>query len=80
MLPWGCYIHGYFSTRSTNPSIKTKAHPSIFIRCDDNSPGYLVYHEDEDEVVTYGYVDAFPDNFPCKERMIAGEHFATLIS
>jgi hypothetical protein len=30
--------------------------------------------------MTYGYVNAFPLVFPCKERMLAGENPATLVA
>jgi hypothetical protein len=39
-----------------------------------------VHHEDTDTVVTYGYVNAFPLNFPCKERMMSREDPARLVS
>jgi hypothetical protein len=39
-----------------------------------------VYHEDNDQVITYGYVNAFPLVFLCRERMLAGEHHTTLVS
>jgi hypothetical protein len=78
--PWGCLVHGFVGKRSEDPNSGHRAKPGIFVGHADSTPGYLVYHEDTDTVVTYGYVDVFPRNFPCKERMMSGEDPATLVS
>jgi hypothetical protein len=73
-------VHGFVGKRSENPNSAPRASPGIFVGHADDTPGYLVYHEDTDTVVTYGYVTAFPRVFPCKERMMSGEDPATLVS
>ena len=78
--PWGCLVHGFLGKRSTDPNSAPRSYPGIFVGHDDVTSGYLVYHEDKDEVCTYGYVNVFPNIFPCKERMLAGEDPATLLS
>ena len=78
--PWGCLVHGFVGKRSENPSSGARAYPGIFVGHADDTSGYLVYHEDTDTVITYGYVNAFPNVFPCAERMMSGEHPATLVS
>ena len=78
--PWGCLVHGFIGKRSTDPNSAPRSYPRIFVGHSDDTAGYLVYHEDTDTVVTYGYVNAFPLIFPCKERMMAGEDPATILA
>ena len=80
MFPWGCLAHGFVGKRSENPNSAPRAYPGIFVGHSDDTSGYLIYHEDSDTVVTYGYINAFPEVFPCHERKMAGEHPATLVS
>ena len=45
-----------------------------------DTSGYLVYHKDENLVMSWGYVNVFPRKFPCVEQRLAGENPATLVT
>ena len=77
--PWGCLVHGFVGKRSENPNSAARANPGIYMGHSDDSAGHLVYHEDTDTVMTYGYVNAFSNVFPYAQRMIAGEDPSTII-
>ena len=76
--PWGCLVHGFVGKRNKNPNSASRGRPGLFVGHSDSCSGYLVYHEDSDSVMTYGYVDVFPNRFPMKDRLMAGENPATL--
>jgi hypothetical protein len=78
--PWGCLVHGFTGQRSKTPNRSTKSRAGIFVGHSEEGSGYLVYHEATDEVVSYGHVDVFPQRFPMRDRMLAGENPATLVN
>jgi hypothetical protein len=77
---WACLAYGFVGKQTTDPNSAPQSRPGIFIGHSPDTSGYLLYHEDTDDVITYGYVEAFPHIFPCVEMKLAGENPATIAS
>ena len=80
LYPWGCLAFGFVGKNEANPNSASRSKPGIFVGHSSDTSGYLVYHEDEDKVMVYGYIEAFPHVFPCMEMKMAGENPATIAS
>jgi hypothetical protein len=76
--PWGCLAYGFVGKDSENPNSASRSRPGIFIGHSTDTSGYLLYHEDTNDVKVYGYLEVFPNVFPCMEMKLAGENPATI--
>ena len=76
--PFGCQAVGFLGKRSADPNNAPRGRPGIYLGHALLTNGHRVYHFDSDSVLTYGYVEVFPNKFPCKERQMAGEARVTL--
>jgi hypothetical protein len=75
---WGCLAYGFVGKHPSAPNTAPHSRPGIFLGHSETTSGYLIYHMDTDTILTYGYVEAFPHRFPCRERQLAGEHSSTI--
>ena len=70
---WGQLVYGHVGRKSTDPNSAARSKPGIFVGFSEDTSGYLVYHHDCNRVLTYAYLQAIPNTFPCRQRMMLGE-------
>ena len=71
---WGQLVYGHVGKKTYDPNTAPRSRPGIFVGFSENTSGCLIYHFDTDRIMTYPYVDAIPNVFPCRQQQMLGEH------